>query len=66
MALTSISLVPQFSDNSVNSILAVFVAANKPVRAKFLALSGGNASPTGQGRIDKATLISRGWNVSTS
>jgi hypothetical protein len=51
---------------AVNSILAAFVAANKPAGSKFLALSGSNAAPTGQGLIDKGILISRGWNVGTS
>ena len=26
----------------------------------------GNATPTGQGLTDKATLISRGWSVTTN
>jgi len=53
--------------NAVNAILAAFVLANKTTGTRILNLGGtGNASPTGQGITDKATLISRGWTVTTN
>jgi len=52
---------------AVNAILAAFVLANKTTGTRILNLGGtGNASPTGQGITDKATLISRGWTVTTN
>lgn len=56
------------SEDSVNNILAAFVAAGRTISAGvcLLKLEGGaNAAPTGQGLNDKATLISRGWTVTT-
>ena len=51
---------------AVNNILATFVAANRTTGTRILNLGGtGNAAPTGQGITDKATLISRGWTVTT-
>ena len=55
------------SSSAVNAILAAFVAANKTTGTRILNLGGsGNAAPTGQGITDKATLISRGWTVTTN
>lgn len=49
----------------INAILAALVAAGST--NKICNLGGiGNAAPTGQGLTDKATLISRGWNVTTN
>ena len=53
--------------SAVNSILAAFVAANKTTGTRVLNLGGtGNAAPTGAGITDKATLVSRGWTVTTN
>lgn len=53
--------------SAVNAILAAFVAANRTTGTRILNLGGtGNAAPTGQGITDKATLISRGWTVTTN
>ena len=50
---------------SINAILADFVAAGRA--GGTLTLGGaGNAAPTGQGILDKATLTGRGWGVSTN
>jgi hypothetical protein len=55
------------TSSAVNAILAAFVAANKTTGTRILNLGGtGNAAPTGQGITDKATLISRGWTVTTN
>jgi hypothetical protein len=55
------------SSSAVNNILAAFVAANKTTGTCTLNLGGtGNAAPTGQGITDKATLVSRGWTVTTN
>jgi hypothetical protein len=52
---------------AVNDILRAFVAAEKTTGTRILNLGGaGNAAPTGQGLIDKATLQSRGWTVTTN
>ena len=57
----------QLTSTAVNAILAAFVAANKTTGTRILNLGGtGNAAPTGQGITDKATLISRGWTVTTN
>ena len=57
----------QLTSAAVNAILAAFVAANKTTGTRILNLGGpGNAAPTGQGITDKATLISRGWTVTTN
>jgi hypothetical protein len=51
----------------VNKILSLFVAANRTTGSRILNIGGtGNAAPTGQGLTDKATLISRGWTVTTN
>lgn len=50
---------------NTNQILAEAVASG--VSGGTLDLSGGtNAAPTGQGLIDKATLILAGWTVTTN
>lgn len=55
------------TSNTVNAILAAFVAAGRTTGTRILNLGGtGNAAPTGQGLTDKATLISRGWTVTTN
>ncbi len=52
-------------ENSVNAVLAKLVS--NPINSGALDLSGGsNATPTAQGLIDKATLESRGWTVTTN
>ena len=52
---------------AVNAILAAFVAAGRSTGTRVLDLGGtGNAAPTGQGIIDKATLEGRGWTVTTN
>jgi len=53
--------------SAVNALLSAFVAANRTTGTRTLNLGGtGNAAPTGQGITDKATLISRGWTVTTN
>jgi hypothetical protein len=57
----------QLTTTAVNAILSAFVAANKTTGTRILNLGGtGNAAPTEQGLIDKATLQSRGWTVTTN
>ena len=57
----------QLTSAAVNAILAAFVAANRTTGTRVLNLGGvGNAAPTGQGITDKATLVSRGWTVTTN
>lgn len=58
----SINLLPAVA---VNAILADFVAAGAVSGA--LNVGGtGNAAPTGQGLVDKATLQGLGWTVTTN
>jgi hypothetical protein len=54
--------------SAVNQILADFMASvTLTPRTGELKLGGtGNAAPTGQGLIDKASLITAGWTVSTN
>lgn len=57
------------SSSAVNSILAGAVAGGRTSASGIcqLVVSGGsNGAPTGQGITDKATLISRGWTVTTN
>ena len=57
----------QLPADTINALLAAFVAAGRNSGTCGLNLGGtGNAAPTGQGLIDKATLISRGWTVTTN
>jgi hypothetical protein len=57
----------QLTAAAVNAILAAFVAAGRSTGTRVLNLGGtGNAAPTGQGITDKATLVSRGWTVTTN
>jgi hypothetical protein len=57
----------QLTSTAVNAILAAFVTANKTTDTRILNLGGaGNGAPIGQGITDKATLISRGWTVTTN
>jgi len=60
--------VNQLTSAAVNAILAAFVAANKTTSTRVLNLGGsGNGAPIGaQAIADKATLISRGWTVTTN
>ena len=52
---------------AVDAILAAFVAANKTTGIRILNLGGtGNATPSATGLTDKATLVSRGWTVTTN
>ncbi len=52
---------------AVDAILADFVAANKTTGTRLLNLGGtGNATPSATGLTDKATLVSRGWTVTTN
>jgi len=52
---------------AVDAILADFVAANKTTGTRILNLGGtGNATPSAGGLADKATLVSRGWTVTTN
>lgn len=55
--------------SAINAILAAFVAAGRTSGdgTCLINISGtGNAAPTGQGITDKATLVSRGWTVTTN
>jgi hypothetical protein len=59
----------QLPSTAVNAILAAFVAAGRTDSDGdcVLNLGGtGNGAPTGQGITDKATLVSRGWTVTTN
>jgi len=56
----------QLTSTPVNAILAAFVAANNTTGVRVLNLGGTNSAPTGQGITDKATLVSRGWTVTTN
>lgn len=59
----------QLTENAVNSVLSALVAAGRTTAHGVCALhleGSGNAAPTGQGIIDKATLVSRGWTVFTN
>jgi len=59
--------INQLTQSAINAILAAFVAANKTTGTRVLNLGGtGNAAPSGQGLTDKATLITRGWTVTTN
>ena len=50
---------------AINAILADFVAAGR-VGGTIMLNGTGNAAPTGQGLIDKATLTGLGWTVTTN
>jgi hypothetical protein len=50
---------------AINAILAALVAAGSTNNICNLG-DIGNAAPTGQGLTDKATLISRGWDITTN
>ena len=52
---------------AVDLILSDFVAANKTTGTRILNIGGtGNAAPSAAGLLDKATLVSRGWTVTTN
>jgi hypothetical protein len=52
---------------AVDAILADLVAANRTTGTRVLNLGGtGNATPSAGGLADKATLVSRGWTVTTN
>jgi len=58
----------QLTSTAVNDILAAFVAAGRTSAngTCILNLGGtGNAAPTGQGLVDKQTLLDRGWRTAT-
>jgi len=55
------------TEAAVDAILADFVAANKITGTRILNIGGtGNATPSAAGLTDKATLVSRGWTVTTN
>ena len=55
------------TEAAVDAILADFVAANKTTGTRVLNIGGtGNATPSATGLTDKATLVSRGWTVTTN
>ena len=59
----------QLTNAAVNAVLAALVAAGRTSASGTCVVNvggTGNAAPTGQGIIDKATLISRGWTVTTN
>lgn len=68
--LTSIGSISfsncNFSQAQVDSILADCLTVSLSDTSCSLNLIGINAKPSAQGYIDKATLISRGWAVSTN
>ena len=52
---------------AVDAILAAFVAAGRSTGTRVLNLGGtGNATPSSTGLTNKATLVSRGWTVTTN
>jgi hypothetical protein len=52
---------------AVDAILAAFVAAGRNSGTRTLNLGGtGNATPSATGLANKATLVSRGWTVTTN
>lgn len=55
-----------FSQAQVDSILADCLTISLSDTSCSLYLTGTNAKPSAQGYLDKATLISRGWTVSTN
>ena len=57
------------TSTAVNAVLAALVAAGRTSASGTCVVNvggTGNAAPTGQGITDKATLISRGWTVTTN
>jgi hypothetical protein len=50
----------------VNALLSFLVANYLARSGSILTLAGAPAAPTGQGLIDKATLIAAGWTVTTN
>jgi hypothetical protein len=59
-----------FSTADVNRILAGFIlniSEPKPIAERTINLFGatGSGAPSGQGALDKATLITAGWTVTT-
>ena len=54
------------TQSAIDALLAAFVAANRTSGTRVINLSGNNASPSPAGSADKATLISRGWTVTTN
>ena len=55
-----------FSQAQVDSILSDCLTVSLSDTSCNLTLFGTNAKPSAQGYVDKATLISRGWTVSTN
>lgn len=64
--LTNVVLInSNFDQTTIDSVLANLVANN--LNNGYLLLQGGtNAAPGIQGALDAATLISRGWSVTTN
>lgn len=57
------------TSTAVNAVLSALVAAGRTSASGTCVVDvggTGNAAPTGQGITDKATLISRGWTVTTN
>lgn len=69
-ALSSLSLQNNLlTSTAVNAVLSALVAAGRTSASGTCVVNvggTGNAAPTGQGITDKATLISRGWTVTTN
>ena len=53
-----------FSSSQINSVLATLINYNT-IGQLDMQYQSGSTAPTGQGIIDKATLISRGWIINT-
>jgi len=57
-----------FDSIAINKILAAFVdnLVNRPNIGTLNIGGTGNAAPTGQGILDKASIIAHGWTVTTN
>jgi len=54
------------TQSAIDALLAALVAANRISGTRVINLSGNNASPSLAGYADKATLVARGWTVTTN
>jgi len=54
------------TQSAVDALLAALVAANRTSGTRVINLGGNNASPSSAGYADKATLVARGWTVTTN
>jgi hypothetical protein len=71
IALTCVTFTLSFNNigsAGINRILANFAAniASRPASGSINIQGGTNGPPVGQGIIDKATIIARGWTVNTN